>query len=313
MDIDQLRNKVREHYFENLHTLSTVKQFHFSSRMWLWFEDQRARDILEVLREEMISDGSDTSLHEVLSGLLEKDHKFGSDNAKEFRKQAIERHPELVRIMPVLYRALWADKIYGVTNAWDVARDVVAPEKLNHIADRLFNDPASVAAFSTHAANFAYLYKKIGGEAAEIPSTSDFVEIASSRYDDTDLLQLQLKLYLLTHVVIGETLFYSEAIHEPAKQSAVELVSYLDTDFSNRFDDINLDNKFEFLVCARICGVEVESESRINQEALNSISPDGIYTIDTHNNNPQSRNTSLARSQHRNVLLVMSGTRFRLA
>ena len=53
-------------------------------------------------------------------------------------------------------------------------------------------------------------------------------------------------------------------------------------------------------------------ESRIFDEAAQSVSSDGTYIIDRLNNNPQVTNVSLDKSEHRNVLFIMAGGPFKL-
>ena len=78
----------------------------------------------------------------------------------------------------------------------------------------------------------------------------------------------------------------------------------------NNFDKINLDNKLEFLVCARICHYESNLFKRIYEECEKSISPEGIFIIDRHNQNVQKDRSNFTSSEHRNVLFIMSTTEY---
>ncbi len=80
------------------------------------------------------------------------------------------------------------------------------------------------------------------------------------------------------------------------------------------FKNISLDNKFEFLVCAKICGFQSSVEKNIYDEASQSLSPDGNFLIDTKNDKATQigRNTFVG-SEHRNVLFIMSQIPFRFS
>ena len=80
----------------------------------------------------------------------------------------------------------------------------------------------------------------------------------------------------------------------------------------DNFRKISLDNKFEFLVCAKICGYISGIEELILSEASHSLAPDGNFLIDTENETatPDGGNDFVG-AEHRNVLYIMSQTPFR--
>ena len=125
-------------------------------------------------------------------------------------------------------------------------------------------------------------------------------------YDLSDPIQLQLYIYLYTHCVIGESHFYAHAIPERYLPVYRQMLDELETVIEKRFTEINLDNKFEFLVCCRLVGKESSLTRRIDDEAHKSISTEGNFIVDRHNTNPQSANTTLALSEHRNALYIMA-------
>jgi len=86
------------------------------------------------------------------------------------------------------------------------------------------------------------------------------------------------------------------------------MIHELEEVITDNYADINLDNKFEFLVCARILGYQPKLLERINDEAVGSVSAEGMFLIDRQNNNPQAKNTSFEKSEHRNILFLLSQT-----
>jgi hypothetical protein len=89
------------------------------------------------------------------------------------------------------------------------------------------------------------------------------------------------------------------------------MIAELEQLIADHFDNINLDNKCEFLVCAKLVGQRSKLERRIVAEANASLSPDGIFLIDRHNHNPQPDNVSIDKSEHRNVLFLMANRDFK--
>lgn len=73
-----------------------------------------------------------------------------------------------------------------------------------------------------------------------------------------------------------------------------------------RYFEINIDNKVEFLVCARILDYKTDLSEIIYSECVNSLSDLGNYLIDRHNTykDVKSKN-SFIQSEHRNVLFLM--------
>ncbi|MET1033374.1 MAG: hypothetical protein ABWX94_02655, partial [Candidatus Saccharimonadales bacterium] len=115
-----------------------------------------------------------------------------------------------------------------------------------------------------------------------------------------------------THCIIGESNFYTRTIPDYAASIYRDMLTSLEVLITEHFDDINLDNKLEFLVCCRICSYETDLFDRIYEECSKSLSPNGTYLIDTHNGHTAQQNrTSLQASEHRNVLFLLSCSPYR--
>jgi 2-polyprenyl-3-methyl-5-hydroxy-6-metoxy-1,4-benzoquinol methylase len=82
----------------------------------------------------------------------------------------------------------------------------------------------------------------------------------------------------------------------------------------NNFEKISLDNKFEFLVCSRICDFHPAIENAILEEAARSLSPDGNFLIDTLNTKAATKERNdFIGAEHRNILAIMSQTPYQRA
>jgi hypothetical protein len=86
------------------------------------------------------------------------------------------------------------------------------------------------------------------------------------------------------------------------------MLARLEQIITEYFPHISLDNKLEFLVCARICSYQTPLFERIYIECEASLSPEGIFLVDTLNDNRLAGTKTFAGSEHRNVLFIMSGS-----
>jgi hypothetical protein len=207
----------------------------------------------------------------------------------------------------VLFRITFLKNIYGL-DCRSFLYTVASKEELDKLCSDLLQDTEAMAILSTHAVNFIYLYQRVISERGEVPVETMF-EIAKY-YKRDDNIHLQLFIYLYTHCIIGETQFYYRHIPEADKPLYVKMVQELENLIDERFYDINLDNKCEFLVCAKIVGYKTHLEPRIFAEAEQSVSENGKFLVDRHNNNPQTDNITLDKSEHRNVLYIMANRDF---
>ena len=112
-------------------------------------------------------------------------------------------------------------------------------------------------------------------------------------------VQDKMSIYLYTHIILCESQFYRKAVgHKELYMQALENCDRIIGDY---FEDVSLDMKFEFLVCARMVGYEPKSRETIRLEA-NENKAD--YVIDPRQ---AERLTTFDDMEHRNVLYIMSG------
>lgn len=303
-------DKINKSYISRFDELPFAKQFHFSSRIWLWSGDKDRELFLREARPTFCGQNPPDSLQNVLKQLLdEQTDSFGSKNAAAQRAPYFRKYPLLRKTLPLLFRLLFAETVYGIDGR-AVLKDFVSEKELDELAQALLSDPDAIAILSTHACNFLYLWHRFYKRDERGFDVELLYEIGQRHYNLTDLTHLQLYIYLYTHCIIGESLFYKRAI--PAERLHVyhKMCQALEQTVMDRYDDINLDNKCEILVALAICGYENSLAERIHDEASRSFSPDGDFVIDRHNNNPQTNNVSLDKSEHRNVLLLMSALPF---
>lgn len=307
--MQDLSNNIYQYYLKEFEYLSFEKQFHFSSRLYLWSQDLRTKQILQTLQSEYTQNGNPKVAIRNIIKKTKGSLAHGSKNATNLRQPYFEKYALLKTYVSVLFRITFLKTVYNLDlSAYFL--ELFDEEAIDQLAQALLADKKALAILSTHAVNFLYLYHKVIKQDDSILNPSIFINIGKTQYNLEDKVNLQLLIYLYTHCIIGESLFYryKPRQHVETYRSMIREMEIL---IEANFNNINLDNKFEFLVCAKLVDQTSKLESRIFNEAADSISNDGYFLIDKHNNNPQSQNISLNKSEHRNVLFIMACRNFK--
>lgn len=301
-----LAESVYHYYFTNRHLLSEDKRFHFATRTAAW---TGAEESYELLREakQYIAPG-DTPLETLLRAIYEAP-QTGRRNAHELRAPFFEKYPKLYGAHLTLFRVRHLKEVYGV-DARQALFTVISKEELIELRDQLLADKEALKILSTFAINYCYLLNKVILETDEPLPLQAFLDLGAD-YDTTSIQQIQLLIYFYTHCIIGESNFYVRRI--PAELVALyqAMLQKIEPLIRDNFNKVNLDNKLEFLVCARICEYQTHLAEQIYAECEQSVSPEGTFVIDIHNENIQSDRNDFVTSEHRNVLFIMSTTPYR--
>jgi hypothetical protein len=304
-----LHDEIYSYYLQHFGEMPEDKQFHFASRLYLWSQDSAAKQLLNDLRPYFTNNDQPEEALQQLYVQATESPTHGSKNASELRAPYFEKYPKLKTHLLLLFRLCFLESIYDI-NVREKFFELCPPEELREQFLELASDPKAVAILSTHAINFAYLYTRVAMDEESLFDPADYIDIAHNNYELTDKIHLQLLIYLYTHCIIGDSRFYARAVPETYLATYRQMVDELEALISDNYDDINLDNKCEFLVCAKMVGVSSSLETKIFDEASKSVSDEGTFVIDKLNNNPQITNTSLDKSEHRNVLYIMANRPF---
>lgn len=303
--MEKLSNSIYTYYTDNFETLPFDKQLHFASRLFLWTGDAFSAEQLAVLRPKVTAHEDVTAaMREVYSRGLETVH-HGSKNAAELRAPYFQKYPRLRTLAMVLFRLTFLESIYGL-DARQTLYELFSKTEIESMLRNLLADTTALAVLSTHAVNVLYLYNRVVLRNDSALDPGVFLKIGKHTYDLTNPIELQLYIYLYTHCIIGESKFYARALPESHLPVYRQMIQELEAVIDAHFASVNLDNKFEFLVCCRLVGYTSKLAARIETEAEASIAPDGMFLIDRHNSNPQTANTTLDLSEHRNVLYLLS-------
>ncbi len=302
---------VDEYYRSNILEHMT-EATHYASRLWLWSQDEWARDQLDRTKDEFI--GSTPKHHrEIVTNILDRANRPLSVNQeKAYRKAYFEKYRKLPMYNALLFKVLFAETIYQVDLRPYIAEHINDTEFVQYF-DALVKDEHAIRVLSTHAINYFYLLKfyfknKINLSSMVLVDPYELLEISrgyGSQIESGELSKpnaIKLRIYLLTHAIIGESQFYYRQVKS---KSFLPLIKELEQIIYDDYADISLDNKCEFLVCAKLCGYETRLAAIIASEASQSLSWSGNFIVER--NAPLVRHT-LRTSEHRNVLYVMSNT-----
>lgn len=298
-----LSQSVYNYYLENKNLLSEDKLFHFGTRTAAWTGAEESYDILRSAREFIAP--SSVPLENLLSAIYTAP-QTGRRNAHELRAPFFEKYPALYGAHLTLFRVRHLKEVYGI-DARKALFSVASKESLITLRDQLLNDHEALKVLSTFAINYCYLLNKVVLEEHDQIPLQTFLELGKT-YDTESIEQIQLLIYFYTHCIIGETNFYVQRIPESTLPFYTQMLSELEPLIRNNFSKINLDNKLEFLVCARICDYDTDLYESIYEECENSVSEEGTFIIDVHNENIQADRNDFVKSEHRNVLFIMSTT-----
>lgn len=292
-------------YYEKNYDYLDGKKIHYTSRMYLWNRRKIDRQRLDELKGEYLGKNIDEirlTLKDILKTDPNKDRLFGRI-AQDLRQSYFEKYPAIINFDRILFRTLFAQTLYGL-DLRRYVKELVADEELLELKDSILNDEKCIETLSTYAINFLYLLENYFGQSLFDPDL--FLKIAQRMKTGKEEL-LRLKIYLLTHCVVGESRFYSERITR-SKNTYLKMIEELERIISENYFNISLDNKFEFLVACRLTGCLPSKclEKQIYSEAERSFSRLGNYLVDTLNDKKNIVGDNIVISEHRNVLYLMS-------
>lgn len=292
---------VLNEYRSQIHLLGD-KTFHFLSRLYLWSGDKNARAGLDTIRESYIG-STEEQYREKLSSIFTRIPEHGDYMvSKEARQTYFIQYPSLESYLGLLFKYLFVQKIYGV-NLRPYIRELVSDEKLLALKESLEQDHEAMRVLSTYAINYLYMLDHYLGIPLSKVNPETYHAIGSSYPNNS----FELQIYFFTHCIIGASKFYSTKIKDSDLATYIKMLHCIEKTIKDHYETISLDNKCEFLVCAKICGYKSTLENDILAEADCSLSPDGNFLIDTLNTkaSPDERNDFVG-SEHRNVLYAMS-------
>lgn len=298
MEVDIFK-QVLKNYKNNFNMLGD-KKFHFASRLFLWSDDKFAKNELLKLKAEYIGINEE-EYSEKIRHILDEDSCYENILFKTERKKIFARYPLLKKYNKILFKNLFCENIYGI-DLRKVIASCIKKEEFLELRDALWNDKVAVAALSTHAVNYFYTLDYYLNEEESFIDPEYLVDIAEKEAIFKNAKTLILRVYLLTHCIIGESAFYSRRI-ERNKNAYEKIFSILEGIVGENYENITLDNKVEFLVCAKLCKRKSYLEDKILFDIKNSFDFDRKYFIE---NGKVKDDDAFRKGEHRNVLALMA-------
>lgn len=300
----QLSQQIRDYYFAHFDEMDFLGQFHFASRLATWNNDAEARGIIEQFKVR-VAPNAEQALLQVIE--LSTSPPTLQINALASRQPYFDAYPYLQGLHLALFRLRHLKFIYDIDLTEDFL-NTYPKDKLLEIARTLEEDDGALLVLSTFAINCIFLIRYIlYPTGSSEPFVKHVYNLAGSVDHDTPEA-IQLLIYLYTHCIIGDTNFYNRPVSNENIPIFTTMLDDLSSVIRDNYDQIHLDNKFEYLVSCRILNYspDPEIESAIYKEAEKSLSDKGTFLIDRHNTFPQQMRTSFNTSEHRNVLYIMS-------
>lgn len=297
---------VSEEYASQISFLGE-KRFHYLSRLYLWNGDKAKGKKLQELQPKYIGTTEGDyrkKLQEIFTQIPEHGDRMV---AKKARQIYFKKYPLLEPALGLLFKNLFAREIYRL-DFRPYIRELVSAEDLLTLKFNLEKDEEALRTLSTHAINYLYMLEAYLETEEAKTDPAKYLLIGKSYPTESS----ELQIYFFTHCIIGASRFYTRKIPESGLELYRRMLHSTEEIIQNNFFAISLDNKFEFLVCAKICGYVSGLEEKILAEANQSLSPDGNFLIDTRNAkaSPDGRNDFVG-AEHRNVLYLMAHTEFR--
>lgn len=312
-----LRNKkstselIEKYFDQNCHLFSRYK-LHYIIRKYLWFGDDWSKKMVSKYKNEYLGK-NDLEIRNRLVNMLKIDEgkkkevkdSFRSKIRSAYRKKAA--NIELIDL--VLFNNLFAKTVYK-KDLREIIKKIISDKELFILKEKLIKDKKMMAELSTWAINYLYLLRFYLGESVSFYSPKEMLDIAKTQFSEEEKY-LELKIYFLTHVIIGETNFYSKSVNQEVREDIVEILKYIEQLILNNYHAISLDCKLEFLVCNRLVHRTSLIEQLIFSEADNSMCDNGNFIVDKFNDKKNRKKNTAIKAEHRNVLYLLAKKKYR--
>lgn len=292
-------SEIERSYKKNFERLDD-KKFHFAARLFLWHGDEFAKNKLEQLKSEYIGKNSQ-EYEEKIGKILNEKHDGEHLLFKHEREKFFVKYPLLKKYNKILFRNLFCETIYGI-NLREIIDEKIRKEDFVKLRNDLLHDSAAIAALSTHAVNYFYTLDYYLDK-EKIPFNPKlFLNISKNEKIFKDKSTSILKVYLLTHCIIGETAFYARDIRRYGDVYE-EMIIELEDIINENYGDISLDNKVEFLVCSILCEKNSYLKERILSDVVAAFDVKKKYFVENKNTKTKD---AFRKGEHRNVLALMA-------
>lgn len=300
MDFSQ---QIKKYYFENFDKLDKPHQFHFASRIAAWQADPAAQSKLAGMEAYICGDGNIKALLADILASPVRQNIFG----RRLRQPFFDKYPLLFGFHDALFRLRHLRVIYGI-DARSQLLELISADDLENLYSQLAHDQPALRILSRFAIDYLLLYEILFDRKQRL-EPHKLLELANG-YSLVDDTQLHLLIYLLTHTIIADSFFYARPV-PPARLDIYRQMLSRVEELLIQNPEAKLDCQYEFLVACRICGRDSPLFSKLQEAALTHLSPRGTFITDPKNGGPEAGLNGFGRSEHRNVLFIMSQSPYR--
>jgi RimK family alpha-L-glutamate ligase len=294
---------VREYYEHFGKYMSVSEQIHFWTRRFWWTKNDKDKENLLGLEDRYVGKG-DEGVRERVANLVkyaEGDLRAMIEKEQTERRKAYAVYPRVMVINYLLFYWFVCRSVYG-REVRNLTEEVLGDGEIKDLRERVMNDRENLRGLATGGVNFLYLSSEYLN--LTNPKLEWLVEVSGRLASKpTNLEELRPWFYSLTHMIIGESLFYTRKIQED-KRIIEKILQIIEGQIEDHFFGVSLDMKMEFLVCCRLVGYESFLKKMIMNEAEKSLSPNGNYLVDTLNDWKNRHTHKMTQAEHRNVLYL---------
>jgi len=286
-------DKILTTYQSRIDELSPTKKFHFLSRLNLIIPSDWSRSQIESMGEWFFGKPAENRLLELGQATRDPLHL----NAATERLPLFKANPWLFGYELQLFHVLHAKVQYKA----DVRStlNMITRVKTDDV-DALSHNPHKLAVLATYLVDVYYLHHRLmlEDETKLIPLTTvrDALTVTLSPTD-----KARLNVYLLTHCIIGETLFYARPIPTSKLEYYQKIAGILIRVAQANWNELTIDSKLEVALCLQLTDTASTLVGQAVAEAEDNYNDHLGYIVDSK----MPHKNDLEWAEHRNVLYLL--------
>ncbi len=239
MTSKEIANLIEKNYLCRINELDIKYQFHFYTRLFLYTKDEKYKQILLELKKKYLD-------------FFGKSKEIETEYLKKNKRTSFfKKYSKLLRINKFLFHILFMKNVFNEDEK-DLLLLTFDQKEIALMIENLLKDNKGISTMSTHAMNFLYLYNKFYKNDKDFSLIGKVSQILDEEYSYSESEDLNNLVYLTTHCIINETLFYFKNLPIKTRTQAKNLLIQTEKLVEKKLDQIKSDALFEFLVCCKI-------------------------------------------------------------
>ncbi len=296
-------SKIEAYFQEHSHLLGETYS-HFLNRLYVWtHKDKYKRLLIQNRIDEKFT--SVKHFNRAITQILHQTIQY--DMSDPLQAVFYKKYPTVPFISRTLSLTHFGYTVFDKDFKSEVY-NTYSDEQLRTLCEKILNDPDALYVFTSKSGttNILFNYYHFMKNTPHAFDPIILGEKALESLSETTPQKLRSVAYFITHMIIGESQFYSKPLSAESISRYIPLFKKLEDLIATHFFSYTLDIKLEFLVCSRLLGYSTYLEKMIYSEALNSMSPYGDFIVDTYNVNEKTQKKDIKSAEHRNILFILS-------